>query len=294
MNYLKNRTSHSRKLKLLWLLNLGWYPSMIIAGSFLHRKEVEGFQLPLVLLTLAGGAFLGRWLMRSLKESVSPKAVREEFFRSGAFVENLRTGVQVIVARMSLCVVEEWRIQRGLPLPPILAEIPFLSKLGKLRDETTLRMVARDNRVQYCVSLSNLSANDILYDGATGKLSLFLPELRLDEELIQVQSDPAKIWIMTEKGFYDRLTDWFSGNTHKIHAQMRGKLRELVIAEANSPENLALARKNAALELSNLVKVLADKVGGHLISKVDISFGNYRELEPASEEGQEAWTVKES
>lgn len=84
VNYLENRTRQSRKLKLLWLLNLGWYPSMIIAGSILHRKEVEGFLLPLLLLTLAGGAFLGRWLMRSLKKSVLPKAVREEFFRSGA------------------------------------------------------------------------------------------------------------------------------------------------------------------------------------------------------------------
>lgn len=142
MNYLSNRTSRSRRLKLLWLLNLGWYPSMIVVGSFLHRKGVEGFLPPLLLLTLAGGVFLGRWLLRSLKGAYSPQAVREEFFRSGAFVENLRTGVQVIVARMSICVVEEWRIERGFPLPPILAEIPFLSKLGRLRDETTLRMVA--------------------------------------------------------------------------------------------------------------------------------------------------------
>ncbi|MDI9400760.1 MAG: hypothetical protein ACOX2U_01355 [Limisphaerales bacterium] len=292
MKYLEKK-DRPWKLKLFWLLNLGWYLGMIVAGSLLHRKGVEGFLLPLFILTVAGGLFLGRLLLGALKGVLMPGAAKKEFFRSGAFVENLRTEVQVIVARMSICVVEEWRVQRGLPLPPVLTEIPIFNKLGKLRDETTLRMVARDNRVQYCVTLSNLTSNDILYDEESGKLSLFLPELRLDEGLIEVQTDPTKIWIMTEKGFYDRLTDWFSGTTQRIHAEMRGKLRELVVAEASAPENLALARRNAALELSNLVKVLANKTGGHLISKVDISFGNYRELEAASEEGGEAWKVKE-
>ena len=252
-------SSPSKNIRLVLALNVFWYTFMILLGWVLHRNEVVGYVFPLIILTLLGGAFLGMWMFNCLTRSALPVSIKENQFKKGSFIEHLRSDVRLVVARVSLCVVEEWKISRGLPLPPVLAEMPFLNILSRVRDETTLRMVARDNRVQW--------------DSITNKLTLFMPDLQLDEELVEVQTDPSKIWIMTEKGFYDRVMDWFSGETLRNQTLMRSKLRELVLQEARSPENLALARKNAAQELKLFAKALAERTGEVQVADVEVHFG---------------------
>ena len=263
----------SKNIRLVLALNVFWYTFMILLGWVLHRNEVVGYVFPLIILTLLGGAFLGMWMFNCLTRSALPVSIKENQFKKGSFIEHLRSDVRLVVARVSLCVVEEWKISRGLPLPPILAEMPFLNILSRVRDETTLRMVARDNRVQYYLPVDKLIEENIQWDSITNKLTLFMPDLQLDEELVEVQTDPSKIWIMTEKGFYDRVMDWFSGETLRNQTLMRSKLRELVLQEARSPENLALARKNAAQELKLFAKALAERTGEVQVADVEVHFG---------------------
>lgn len=263
----------SKNIRLVLALNVFWYTFMILLGWVLHRNEVVGYVFPLIILTLLGGAFLGIWMFNCLTRSALPVSIKENQFKKGSFIEHLRSDVRLVVARVSLCVVEEWKISRGLPLPPVLAEMPFLNILSRVRDETTLRMVARDNRVQYYLPVDKLIEENIQWDAITNKLTLFMPDLQLDEELVEVQTDPSKIWIMTEKGFYDRVMDWFSGETLRNQALMRSKLRELVLQEARSPENLALARKNAAQELKLFAKALAERTGEVQVADVEVHFG---------------------
>lgn len=266
-------SSSSKNIRLVLALNVFWYTFMILLGWVLHRNEVVGYVFPLIILTLLGGAFLGIWMFNCLKRSALPVSVKEDWFRAGSFIEALRSDVRLVVARVSLCVVEEWKISRGLPLPPVLSEMPFFNILSRMRDETTLRMVARDNRVQYYLPMDKLLAENVHWDTATGRLTLYVPDLQLDEELVEVQTDPSKIWIMTEKGFYDRMTDWFSGETFRNQELMRGKLRDLVVKEARSAENLALARGNAAQELKLFVKALAERTGEAHVEDVEVHFG---------------------
>lgn len=263
----------SKNIRLVLALNVFWYTFMILLGWVLHRNEVVGYVFPLIILTLLGGAFLGMWMFNCLTRSALPVSIKENQFKKGSFIEHLRSDVRLVVARVSLCVVEEWKISRGLPLPPVLAEMPFLNILSRVRDETTLRMVARDNRVQYYLPVDKLIEENIQWDAITNKLTLFMPDLQLDEELVEVQTDPSKIWIMTEKGFYDRVMDWFSGETLRNQTLMRSKLRELVLQEARSPENLALARKNAAQELKLFAKALAERTGEVQVADVEVHFG---------------------
>ena len=266
-------SSPSKNICLVLALNVFWYTFMILLGWVLHRNEVVGYVFPLIILTLLGGAFLGMWMFNCLTRSALPVSIKENQFKKGSFIEHLRSDVRLVVARVSLCVVEEWKISRGLPLPPVLAEMPFLNILSRVRDETTLRMVARDNRVQYYLPVDKLIEENIQWDAITNKLTLFMPDLQLDEELVEVQTDPSKIWIMTEKGFYDRVMDWFSGETLRNQTLMRSKLRELVLQEARSPENLALARKNAAQELKLFAKALAERTGEVQVADVEVHFG---------------------
>ncbi|MBO7107267.1 MAG: DUF4230 domain-containing protein [Verrucomicrobia bacterium] len=266
-------SSPSKNIRLVLALNVFWYTFMILLGWVLHRNEVVGYVFPLIILTLLGGAFLGMWMFNCLTRSALPVSIKENQFKKGSFIEHLRSDVRLVVARVSLCVVEEWKISRGLPLPPVLAEMPFLNILSRVRDETTLRMVARDNRVQYYLPVDKLIEENIQWDAITNKLTLFMPDLQLDEELVEVQTDPSKIWIMTEKGFYDRVMDWFSGETLRNQTLMRSKLRELVLQEARSPENLALARKNAAQELKLFAKALAERTGEVQVADVEVHFG---------------------
>lgn len=271
--------NYKDKVKFWGIINIGWYlfGAIIIFRSSSELSLSNIFLICLLILT--GGIGLAAPLWNNIKNALLPKTLKEYHFRSGAFVEELRSEIRLIVARLNICVVEEWEISRKLPIPPLIENFPYFRSLTKLRDKTVLRMVARDNRVQYCISLSDLRIEDVVFDSEKGVLHLSVEDVHLDEELIQVQTDPSKIWIMTEKGFYDRLTNWFSKEDRKQTELMKYQLRELVLKEANKTKNLALARKCAITQLRNIAKFLAEKtLQNYPILKVEITFKNQIEF----------------
>jgi len=244
----------------IWVYaNVFWYFSMILIGYILHCNQVLHYVLPLLVLTFMGGILGAFGLSYSVRNSLCLMPIKEEHFNSGSFVEKLRSEVKVVVAQIDICVLAEWKIARGFPLPSICKEIPLVKKLTEYRDSTTVRLVAKDNKVQYYVQLEDITEESVTYDSVSGTLTLDIPYLTLDQDLIQVQTDPSKIWIMSEKGFYDTMADWIRSDEHKISALMLNKLKPLVIQEANSPEKLQIASKNAQPQLEYLLRMLVDK-----------------------------------
>lgn len=62
-----------------------------------------------------------------------------------------------------------------------------------------VRIKVLDNRVQFYVPVEEITGQNFVYDDLTGTLRVISPPLRIDKEMVSVQSDPEKI-IVEEKG----------------------------------------------------------------------------------------------
>lgn len=92
-----------------------------------------------------------------------------------------------------------------------------------------VRLIARENRVQYFIPLEQISTGDFVYNESAQTLTLTVPPPRLDQEMVSVQSDPAKIYATEYTGGWAR---WDKADTLK-HAQEA--LRPAVIAQGRAP-----------------------------------------------------------
>ena len=91
--------------------------------------------------------------------------------------------------------------------------------------ETTVTLKAYGNKVQYFVPLAGLKTDDIRYDPVSKKVIIFLPGPELDEGIVEVQSDPARMELRTDVG-WARL-DRFSGQF--LRDEAKRDLRPAVI-----------------------------------------------------------------
>jgi hypothetical protein len=112
---------------------------------------------------------------------------------------------------------------------------------------TTVRLRASGNKAQLVIPLKDLSEGDFQFNEAENKLTITLPSPRVDETLVEVQTDPAFYEIETNLG-WARL-DGFSGDF--LREQARRELRPAVLIEAGNAHNIKLA------ELSGREKVTA-------------------------------------
>jgi hypothetical protein len=121
---------------------------------------------------------------------------------------------------------------------------------------TTVKVRALDNVVQYYVPLTNISKGDFRYDDVHKRLTLRVPAPRLDEDLVEVQSDPAKIEFRTELG-WARL-DSRSGQFLREQAQK--ELRPAIVHEGNNVLYLDKAKSNARESLKKLLEPMAGQL----------------------------------
>ena len=91
-----------------------------------------------------------------------------------------------------------------------------------------VRLIARENRVQYFIPLEQIGTADFAFDEAAKTLTVTVPLPRLDEEMVSVQSDPAKIDV---REFTNGWARWDKADTLK-HAQEA--LRPKVIEQGRS------------------------------------------------------------
>src|SRR4051812_29928884 len=130
---------------------------------------------------------------------------------------------------------------------------------------TTVTVRALDNRVQYYVPLTNLSKADFRYDDVHKRLTLRVPTPRIDEDLVEVQSDPSKIEFRTDVG-WARL-DSRSGQFLREQAQK--ELRPAIVREGNSSIYIDKAKTNAKENLKKLLEPMATRLKEDVELEID-------------------------
>jgi len=121
---------------------------------------------------------------------------------------------------------------------------------------TTVKVRALDNVVQYYVPLTNISKADFKYDDVHKRLTVRVPAPCVDQDLVEVQSDPAKIEFRTDLG-WARL-DSRSGQFLRDQAQK--ELRPAIVREGNSSLYTDKAKMNARESLKKLLEPMATKL----------------------------------
>jgi hypothetical protein len=131
--------------------------------------------------------------------------------------------------------------------------------------DTVATIRTRGNKAQYFVSLEKIGEDDFHFSNDNRNLTVTVPHPRVDEEIVEVQSDPNQIEIETKVG-WGRM-DKRSGELARAEAK-RG-LRDAILAEAKSQSYIDLARKNAREKIGGLLTPLVSQMG---VTNVTIEF----------------------
>ncbi|MBF0409189.1 MAG: DUF4230 domain-containing protein [Candidatus Riflebacteria bacterium] len=132
--------------------------------------------------------------------------------------------------------------------------------------DTIVTLRAIDNKVQYYIPLDKISRESLIYDEINGRLSIKIPQPRLDENLIEVQTDPAKIEIMTSLGW--ARFDKFSGK--KLRDESARELRNAVIEQGRDEYFLVKARKEAEKMIKRSLSEISEAMKKDL--PIDVTF----------------------
>jgi hypothetical protein len=143
---------------------------------------------------------------------------------------------------------------------------------GKLDLGTSVvRVRSAGNKAQIIVPLNELSAGDFEYNESLHRLTVTMPPPRVDETLVEVQTDPTYYEIETELGW--ARFDKFSGDF--LRDQARRDLRPAVIDEANHPRIIKMAEESGREKLAALLEAAIKPVDPNLQVEVD-----FKKLEP--------------
>jgi hypothetical protein len=121
-----------------------------------------------------------------------------------------------------------------------------------LGDGADVLVVAPENHFQYVVSLKDLSPADFAVDLFGNKVTVTVPAPVLDEEIVEVQSNPRKIVGMSSLGLLR-----FSADNVRELAQRR--LRPKVLEQARTKWIEEEARRVAELSLRSLLSPLVKR-----------------------------------
>lgn len=116
--------------------------------------------------------------------------------------------------------------------------------LGK----TVVEMRVMGNKVQYVVPTTVISRDTFRWDKSRGEVVVDIPDPILDEEIIEVQSDPSRIEVWKDVG-WGRFES-YSGDF--LEEQIRRELCSLVIQQGKHELILDRARKNAEEAIRDL------------------------------------------
>ena len=128
---------------------------------------------------------------------------------------------------------------------------------------TTVR--TKGNRAQYFVDLNNIKDTDFHVRGDGKSIIVSLPEPRVDEDIVEVQSDPTQIEVQTKVGWLR--SDKRSGELTRTEA--RQALRDAVVSEAKSRVWVDLARKNAEEKIVNFLHPMVKPMG---VTNITVQF----------------------
>lgn len=123
--------------------------------------------------------------------------------------------------------------------------------LGK----TVVEVRVPGNKVQYIIPTNVISKDTFRWDDARGEVVIDIPTPILDEEIVEIQSDPSRIEVRKEIG-------WGRLESHSgafLEQQIRGNLRSLTIEGGKNELLLERARKNAEEAIRGLFQQFMQK-----------------------------------
>lgn len=140
---------------------------------------------------------------------------------------------------------------------------------GSLNMGTTeVRIKASGNKGQYYIPTNRITVKNFEYDNQRSVLTFRVPHPVFDEDVVDVQSDPEKIWIETSVGWAS--LDSFEGED--VRNKAKSKLRETVIAEGSRKIHQAEVRERARRVLLEFLEPLAKSLKDGV--KLEIEFDN--------------------
>jgi hypothetical protein len=101
-----------------------------------------------------------------------------------------------------------------------------------------------------------VTPHDFRYDEVHKRLTVRLPAPKLDEEVVEVQSDPGKIEFRTDVG-WARLN---SRSGQFLREQAQRELRHAIIREGQNPLYIEKAKGNARESLKKLLEPMAGQL----------------------------------
>ena len=137
---------------------------------------------------------------------------------------------------------------------------------GKLYLGTTVvRVRAADNRVQYIVPLDEIKPEDLIYEPKYHRLIVRIPAPELDTQVVEVQSDPAKLDIETANGWAK--LDRFSG--HFLREEAMADLRPAVVRQGRNPLLAYRARDKARTAVADFIRKAATPLDDDVLIHVE-------------------------
>lgn len=131
---------------------------------------------------------------------------------------------------------------------------------------TVVRLRAAGNKAQIIIPLNELKEGDISFDEGENRFTVSLPQPRVDEDLVEVQTNPTFYEIETEIG-WARL-DKFSGEA--LREEAKRELRGAIIAEASHPRILSAARDSGREQIAGLLEAVVKPMRPE--AKVEVRF----------------------
>lgn len=196
---------------------------------------LAAWRWPVVILVIFGGTlFFANHLIGKASRTIAPTI-------------NTTTVIQTSVSRLrqeSKLVV----LSAEVTVEVTRTSSKILFDMFDLGD-TVVTLRAKGNRAQYYIPLEKVSADDFRLSSDKQSLTVFLPAPRVDDSIVEVQSDPGQVEIKTEVG-WARL-DKHSGELARDEAKR--SLRAAIISEAKTPVFVELARKNAREKVGDLL-----------------------------------------
>ncbi|MBI2432384.1 MAG: DUF4230 domain-containing protein [Candidatus Hydrogenedentes bacterium] len=122
---------------------------------------------------------------------------------------------------------------------------------------------ALGNRIQYFVPLADISEEDFMLSETNKRIYVIVPVPRFNEEVVEVQSDPERVQIQTERG-WARLPS----SAESLEHSARAELREKVVEEGKKPALLTIAKVNARKAVTEFLAGLTQTLDAELTLEV--------------------------
>lgn len=150
-----------------------------------------------------------------------------------AFISSIRSEAKYVVASQSLTVtVERAEEYRGW--------------WGFYLGTTTARIRVDDCRVQYIIPAEQVRADDFVFDRSSNTLKVTLPRPVLDQEMVDIPTDPTRWWTESSSG-------WSRFNKAEVLEEARKAIRNETLVAAykrgfdEATEAVAIKRLKEAL-----------------------------------------------